>query len=145
MSDLAVPEEDRGKEEFPIRKHILPVPGEGPGGGGTRADSLPGLGGGEGDTFPLPPDHLLLRRLSSHTRLRCRAIVMNYPKMAKPLREHGSREYVWEISSWGHLPLLNTFPVHSFKPSPLQKAELEKGKAWICEVILWAREHRTSR
>lgn len=63
-SDLAVPEGDRGKKSFPSGKNILPVPREGPGGGGTGADSCLGLEVGR-EKFPLPPAHLLLPQPSS--------------------------------------------------------------------------------
>lgn len=74
-SDLAVPEGDRGKKSFPSGKNILPVPREGPGGGGTESRLLPGLGGGEGDvpTSSCPsaaPSSLL-------TGLRRRMVIMN--------------------------------------------------------------------
>lgn len=133
LSDLAVPEEDRGKEEFPLRRHILPVLGEGPGGGGTRADSWLGLAVGR-ETC----SHFLLTiccTVDSPHKTEMHSGSHGPLEDGKASREHGSREHVCEISKLGaHLPP-KCNPVHSFKPSPLQKAELEKGKGkrdWVC-------------
>lgn len=133
LSDLAVPEEDRGKEEFPIRRHILPVLGEGPGGGGTRADSWLGLAVGR-ETC----SHFLLTiccTVDSPHKAEMHSGSHGPLEDGKASREHGSREHVCEISKLGAHPPPKCNPVHSFKPSPLQKAELEKGKGkrdWVC-------------
>lgn len=72
---------------------------------------------------------------------------MNHPKMAKqPLENMEAKTMVVKLAPGG-TPPPKYAPVHSFKPSPLQKAELEKGKgerAWVCEATLWACMHRTS-
>lgn len=73
---------------------------------------------------------------------------MNHPKMATPLENMEAKNMFVKLATGAPPPpKYSSVPVHSFKLSPLQNAELGKGKgerAWVCEAVLWACKHRTS-
>lgn len=65
---------------------------------------------------------------------------MNHPRMAKPVENMEAKNMFVKLVT-GAPPPPKYVPVHSFKPSPLQKAELGKGRGgrpWVCKAVLGA-------